>query len=467
MVRTALGPRKNEKTPNARWVMALACLGSFCVVLDATIVSVTLPQLRRDLGFTDAALPWAVNAYTLAFAGCLLLGGRCVDVFGLRRAMMIGTTLFTVAMAVAGLAQSPAMLLAARAVQGFGAALLMPVTLSLMTTTFVEHAARARALALLSAVGAMGASSGPLIGGILTQLAGWRWVFLVMVPLGVVCVVGAAVVLNGRVRGQRRPRLDVPGALLATTGVAGVVSAIMRSSEVGWVAASVLGSLLSGVAALGIFVVHQAKWARDPLLALEIFRLRSVTGANLVIFLLGLGFFANPVLLSLYLQDVHGFSPLMAGVGYLPAGVAMVAGARSAGWLTVRIGPRRAAASCCGLGVLGAAMIGTGMAMGASYLWSVALPGVVFGFGASAAFTPLTVSATQGVSAERNGLAAGVLNTVRQTSGAVGLAVLSSVTLAAGYSAAFLACAGCMAGACALALLAMPRTSALTQQGVE
>ncbi|MEU5847070.1 MFS transporter [Saccharopolyspora shandongensis] len=444
-------------------VLSLACAGSFVVVLDATIVSVALPAVRAELGFDPAALSWVVNAYTLAFAGFLLLGGRLADLFGQRAMFVLGMGLFTAARLAGGLTGSAEQLLIARAVQGFGGALLMPVTLSLLTTTFTEPGRRARALGTWSAVGAVGAASGPVIGGVLTQWAGWRWVFFVSVPVGVLAVAVAAAVLPGRSAAGVRARLDVIGAVLATAGLGALVYAVMQSS-----ARDALPPLLGGLALLGIFLLHQAKWAADPLLPLEVFRLRSVSSGNLVMFLLGLGFFASPVLLSLYLQDVHGYSPLQAGLAYLPIGFAMFCGAQTAGALSVRLGTRRAAVLCCLLGGAGFAGVAALIGVHASYLSSVLLPGILLGFGTAAAFTPITISATGGVPPRHNGLAAGLLNTVRQTSGAIGLAALTALTaaiawepgaeaLAHGYAVAFTASAACLTVAAGVAALAMPR----------
>ncbi|MEU3763717.1 DHA2 family efflux MFS transporter permease subunit [Amycolatopsis keratiniphila] len=456
-------------------VLALACAGSFVVILDATIVSVALPSIRFGLGFSAGALAWVVNAYTLAFAGFLLLGGRLCDEFGVRRIFVLGMSLFTVARLAAGLAGSPETLLVARTVQGFGGALLMPVTLSLLTTTFTEPASRARALGTWSAVGAAGAAAGPVIGGLLTQWAGWRWVFFVSVPIGVVAVLAAGAVLPLRDRSRPRGRLDVLGAVLSATGLVGVVYAVMRSSSDGWGSAAVLLPLSGGLVLLAVFLVHQHRWAGEPLVALGIFRLRSVSSGNMVIFLLGLGFLASPILLSLYLQDVHGYSPMRAGLAYLPVGVAMFAGARTAGGLSVRIGPRRAAALYCAIGAVGFAAIAVLAGAHTSYVVSVLVPGMVFGFGTAAAFTPITVAATSGVPERQNGLAAGLLNTVRQTSGALGLAVLTALAAAVtagspsglpkgealvhGYTAAFLASAACLAAAAVVAALTMPGLS--------
>lgn len=237
--------------------LTLACAGSFVAIMDATIVSVALPGIRATLGFSPSALTWVVNAYTLAFAGFLLLGGRCADVFGQRRMYLAGTVLFTVARLAGGFAGSPEVLLAARAVQGFGGALLMPVTLSLLTTTFTDPARRAKALGTWSAVGAIGAAAGPILGGVLMQWAGWRSVFFVTVPIGIAAVLAALAVLARGDRTAARPRLDSAGAVLATAGLVGVVYGVMRAAVAGWGSAEVLGALLSGVALLAIFLVHQ------------------------------------------------------------------------------------------------------------------------------------------------------------------------------------------------------------------
>ncbi|WUH99976.1 MFS transporter [Spirillospora sp. NBC_00431] len=466
------GSRRHEAL-----VMALACAGSFVVILDATIMSVALPDIRGALGFAPATLPWVINVYTLAFAGFLLLGGRCADVFGRRAMLLAGMTLFTAARVAGGLSVTPEMLLAARALQGIGGALLMPVTLSLLTAAFTDPARRARALGTWSAVGALGAASGPVIGGVLTQWAGWRWVFFVTVPVGLLTLAAARGLPRHGLHG-RRPSLDAVGAALATTGLTGVVFALMRAAVAGWTSPQVTGPLAGGLALLGLFLLHQARWATEPLLSPGIFRVRAVSSGNAVMFLLGLGFFASPILLSLYLQDVHGWSPLRAGLGYLPIGIAMFAGAQAAGPLTVRFGPRRATVVCCLVGAAGFAGVAAFLGVHGSYPLTVALSGGVFGFGTAAAFTPITVAATSGVPPEQHGLAAGVLNTVRQTSGAIGLAVISTVSasatagwaaahpgraapaaLAHGHTIAFLISAGCVAAAALLALLTMPRSS--------
>lgn len=451
--------------------LTLACLGSFVVILDATIVSVALPELRADLGLSAGALSWVVNAYTLAFAGFLLLGGRCGDAFGARRIFLLGMAMFTVARVLAGASTDQGVLLTVRAVQGLGGALLMPVTLAILTTTFIEPARRARALGLWSAVGAIGAASGPVLGGLLTEWLSWRWVFFVTTPIGIAAMALAARILP-RERPGRAVRVDVAGAVLATSGLVAVVYGVMESA--GPKDISVFGPLAVGGALLTLFLIHQARWTSDPLLPLRIFRSRAVSSGNGVMLLLGLGFFASPILLSLYLQDVMGYGPMRAGLGYLPLGVAMFIGARAAGPCTVRWGPRRAAIACCLIGAAGFLGVAALLGPDRPYLLAVGLPGLILGLGSAGAFTPITVAATSGVAAAEQGTAAGLLNTTRQFSGALGLAALTTVAatvtrhtggphdpaaVSHGYSAAFAIAGVCLIIAATAAALVMPRDS--------
>ncbi|WP_328914622.1 MULTISPECIES: MFS transporter [unclassified Streptomyces] len=456
--------------------LALACVTSFLVVLDAMIVSVALPAMRTDLGLADASAPWVINCYTLTFAGVLLLGGRCVDIFGAWRLLGAGTALFTVTSLAAGLAANAPELLACRAAQGVGAALMMPAALAALTATFTEPSERTRALSVWSAVAALGAAAGPILGGVLTSTLGWRWVFFVNVPLGAVAVLGAVALAQPLVRPGRRPRLDVVGAVLITTGLLAVVYAVMRSSGNGWSDLGVVGSAGSGAVLLAVFLVHQAKVAPEPLFALALLRLRSVAGANAVMFLLGLGFVSSLLILSLDMQYATLYSPLRAGLGFLPVGVGMMAGARGAGHLTERIGPRLTTAVCCTTGAVGLAWSALALDVDRPYVLTIGLPGVLFGLGGAAAFTPLTVSATRHVPPSHQGAAAGLLSTVRQTSGALGVAVLSTVAiswsgdeaaggtsvagrvaLTHGYAVALGLAAGLLLAAAVVAVVGMPK----------
>ncbi|MGW1376067.1 MFS transporter [Streptomyces sp. NPDC002446] len=423
-------------------LLALACLVVFLVVLDATIVSVALPSLRADLGLGPTALPWVVNAYTLAFAGFLLIGGRCGDLYGRRRTLLTGITLFTLASAVGGLATDGGLLLAARAAQGLGGALLMPTTLSVITQTYPEGPRRARALAVWSTVGAVGAAAGTVLGGVLTQLLDWRWVFLINLPFGAVAATLAWRVLfdvrrdAGRGGAEERQenggpaprqRLDLPGAVLVTVGLAAALYGLMESTAYGWTAPRVWGPVAGGAAALVLFAVHQACWAEQPLVPRSVVRRRPVQVANATMFFVGLAFFASPVLLSLHLQNVHHYSPLRAGLGFLPTAVALMVSGLVTGRLVPRFGARAVAIGGLTLATIGFGTLALTLGGHGPYALTVGLPGVVFGLGIGSSFTPITTCATSGIPPTLAGVAAGILNTTRQVSGAVGLAVLSTV----------------------------------------
>ncbi|MFH8983908.1 DHA2 family efflux MFS transporter permease subunit [Streptomyces varsoviensis] len=460
-VTAATGAPAAERERVARpWLlMVLACGAQFLVVLDATIISVALPPIARDLGFTAASIGWVVTAYTLAFAGFLLLGGRLADLFGTRAMYLTGLGLFTAASIGCGAAGGSGWLVAARAAQGLGGALLMPTTLTIVHQAYAEPRRRARALGLWSMVGAVGAAAGTLCGGVLTDTLGWRWVFLVNVPIGAVVLALAALTLTRRPRTEagRRP-LDVTGALLVTSGLVALVYGVVCFGGDGGAAR---GGWFLGAAAvlLALFLVSQAKWARSPLVPLRIFAHRSVSSANAVMFGLGLGYLASPVLISLYLQNVQHFSPLRAGLGFLPAAFAVMIGAQFAGRLTPRWGARRTA-------VIGLVLVAAGFLLlsrlgpHTPFFPSVVLPVALFGLGAGLAFTPITVAATGGVDPAMTGLASGLLNTVRQVATALGIAGFSAVantrTGGHGYGLAFLLAGIIAALAAAAAATLMP-----------
>ena len=417
--------------------LAIACATQFISVLDVSIVNVALPAMRTDLSLSAPGLQWVVNGYTLTFAGFLLLGGRAADLLGRRTVFIAGLVLFTVSSLAAGLAQEGWQLVAARVVQGLGGAVLAPTALSLVTTTFTEPAARARALAALTAGAGAGGALGGVIGGVLTGLLSWRWVFFVNVPLGALLVAGALWALPGAVRQPLRGRLDLPGSAAVTTGTAALVAAIVLSEERGWTSTPTLLLLAAAVVLLVGFVLRERR-AAHPLVPLEVFRIRSLALANGLSALIGGVLPATMFFLSLHLQQVLGMSPLRAGVALLPGAAGIAAGAWAASRLVAR-GAKTTFIGGCLLSGVALAWL-SGIDPDAGYALPVAVPlfAVMFGFGVSG--LPLTVAATSGVGPHWAGLASGLLNTARQVGGAVGLAAL--VTLAATRTAGLLADGG-------------------------
>ncbi|MEU3049922.1 MFS transporter [Streptomyces sp. NPDC006984] len=449
------------------WAVVLAaCAGQFLVVLDVSVVNVALPSMRTDLSMSAAGLQWVLNAYSIAFAGFMLLGGRAADVFGRKRMFLLGLGLFTAASLAGGVAQEGWQLLLARAVQGLGAAVLAPATLTLITAAVPAGPARSRAIATWSAVGAAGGAAGGLVGGVLTDLLSWRWVLLVNVPVGVVVLAAAAVWLKeSRVEGVRR--LDLPGAVLATGGLAAVAYGIVQTEQSGWADPGTLLPFLGGLALLAVFVLVESR-TRSPLMPLKLFRSRAVSAANTAILVIGSSTFAMWFFMTVYAQNVRGYTPTEAGLALIPSSLSVVVGSKAAPRLMARLGAGNVA-------VLGALIAATGfgwqstMGTGGSYLTSIALPGVLMMAGAGLAMTPLATLATSGAAPEDAGLVSGLVNTSRTMGGALGLAVLSTVaasrigadaspeSLTAGYALAFRTGTGVLLAAALLMLLWLPR----------
>jgi EmrB/QacA subfamily drug resistance transporter len=460
-----------------RAILVICCIAQFMVVLDVAIVNVALPQMRDSLGLSVAGQQWVVNAYTLTFAGFLMLGGRAADLFGRRRVFMIGLGLFTICSLIGGLAQSGSWLIAARAAQGIGGAILAPATLSILVTTFTDPSERRRALGAWSATAASGAAVGVLAGGVLTSLLNWRWVLIVNVPIGVVLMVGAWLALPRHEALGPKKALDILGAVTVTGGLAVVVYGIVSTNEHPWGSARTIGTLAIGVALLAVFFVNEARVARDPLIPLGIFRRRSLSVANGIAVTIGAGLFGTYFFLSLYLQDVNGYSALRTGLAFLPAGICTLAGALIGTRLVQVIGARRQLVLGPGLAAVGLFWLST-VAAGDSYLSHVLGPVILIGLGIGMSFVPMTFSATAGVPPHEAGLASGLINTTRQVGGALGLAVMATIAttiatnhlasthhvasaLTAGYRAAFaIAGGGLVIGA--LLALALPKLSAAT-----
>jgi EmrB/QacA subfamily drug resistance transporter len=411
----------------ARWLaLIIVCLGDLMIVLDVTIVGVALPSIREDLGFSQSSLAWVANAYLLTFGGFLLLAGRLGDLFGHRRLFLIGIALFTAASLACGIATTQAMLVGARAVQGLGAAVVSAVALSLIVTLFTEPTERAKAMGVFGFVAAGGGTIGVLLGGVLTDLLNWHWIFLVNVPIG------AAVFLLSRVllpagRGQAvEGRLDVAGAVTVTVSLMLAVYAIVNGNDVGWTSTRTLGLLAVSAALLVFFLVLEAR-VRSPLVPLGLFRLRNVATSNVVGVLWAAAMFAWFFLSALYLQLVLGYSPLQVGLAFLPANLIMaVFSLGLSAKLVLRFGIKLPLATGLLLAAAGLALFARAPVDG-TFAADVLPSMVLLGLGAGMAFNPVLLAAMSDVGPDEAGLASGVVNTSFMMGGALGLAVLASL----------------------------------------
>ena len=410
-------------------LLLVVCLAQFMVILDVSIVNVALPSIHRGLGFSTTGLQWVVNAYTLTFAGFLMLGGRCADLLGRRRVFLAGTALFALSSLACALADSRGLLLGARALQGFGGAVLSPATLAIITSSFKAGPARNRAVGTWGAMGALGASSGALLGGLLTQGFGWPAIFAVNVPLGAVVIVCGLRVIprSGASEGTRH--FDVTGAVLVTASLVSFAFGIVRTDTLGWGSVGVLAPLAAGLALFAAFLLVEARFAKAPLVPLSLLRAGQLRVANAIVILLYAAFFPVWFFLTLYLQQVLHFDAIEAGVSFLPMTLSIFAASMMAPRLVGRFGPRRVIASgmlcaTAGMGLL------VGVAPHASYLTAV-LPGATLtALGMGLSLVPATIVAMQSLPASESGIGSGLLNTSRLMGGALGLAVLSTIAAA-------------------------------------
>lgn len=405
-------------------VMVLSCATQFLVLFDSSVITVALPSMQTDLRFAPGSLQWAVNSYTLAFAGLLLLGGRLVDLYGWRRVFLGGMAVFTAASLVGGLANSAATLIAARAAQGVGAAVLAPLALTMLTTTFAQGARRTRALTIATAVSLVGGAAGNVLGGVATEFLTWRSVLLVNVPIGIPMLLFAARVLAPRGVTSRRARLDLPGAVLATTGVTLLTLATARTHGYGWSDPAVAVLLAAGCAALAGFVVVEARSAPVPLVPLRLFRLPGIAWGNVAMLLAGASQVPVWFFLTLTMQDILGFSATQAGLGFLPhALVMMLVGLALLPWLMRRVHTRTLIAAG---GVLGAVGFWwqSRITPDSGYVEGILVPAIAISVGGGLVGVPLTSTVTSGVAHADAGAASGVMNTTRQFGGAFGLAAL-------------------------------------------
>jgi EmrB/QacA subfamily drug resistance transporter len=409
-----------------KWlVLVLVCFAQFMVVLDATIVNVALPSIQTDLGLSEANLQWIVNAYTLVFGGFLLLGGRAGDLIGRKRLFLGGIVVFTVASLLNGLAVNEGMLIGSRALQGLGAAFISPAALSIISTTFEEGAERARALGVWAAIAIGGAALGLVLGGLLTQLLSWPWIFFVNVPVGIV-VFALALRLIPESRDEHAHRsFDVAGAVSVTGGLMSLVYAIVKAETAGWGSATTIGFFALAAILLASFVVIELR-SKAPLVRLSIFRVRSLLTANVVMLLVASGIFAMFFFNTLYIQRVLGYGPLEAGLAILPftAGVMLSAGLASQ--FAPRVGVRPVAALGMLVSAIGMLLL-VRLPVDGTYVADVLPSLIVTSLGMGAVFMPLTLIATTGLEDEDQGLASGLFNTSQQIGGALGLAILSTL----------------------------------------
>src|ERR671931_416627 len=408
-----------------KWLaLALLSVVQFMVVLDIAIVNVALPSIQVDLGFSQENLQWVISAYALVFGGVLLLGGRAADVIGRRRIFLAGLVVFTISSLLAGLAGSEGSLIGARAFQGLGAAIISPAALSILSTTFAEGRERNIALGVWGAVGGFGAAAGVLLGGILTDALSWSWIFFVNVPVGAVAFALTPLLLTES-RDARVRRFDIPGAVLVTAGLSSLVYAITQAGQEGWLAGRTVGFFAASLVLLAGFVAWEQRHP-EPLMRFGVLRTKTVTGANVAGLILGTATFAMFLMLTLYMQQVLGYSPLKTGLAYLAVAGTAILWSAVAAQLVTRIGVKPVLA--IGMTALtGGLLFFTQVSVGGSYLGDL-LPGfLLIAVGLGFSFVPISIAALAGVQDSEAGLASGLINTSQQIGGALGIAALTLI----------------------------------------
>ena len=469
--------------PRRWWALALLCGAFFMVILDANIVVVALPSIEADLGLSEQGLQWVISVYALTFAGLLLLGGRAADLLGRRRVFMVGLLFFTAASLLCGLAWSPGALIGARALQGIGAAIMTPTALSIVSTTF-EGPERNKALAIWGLLGAFGATAGYLIGGPLVDGPGWEWIFFINVPVGLIALALCPVLLRESRAPAATRSYDPGGALSITGALVLLVYALVEAPDAGWGSPQTI-LLFAGAAALvAIFAAIESRHPA-PLLPLRLLRSRTLVGANLVMLLFGAVGFGMPFIVTLYAQQVLGYSALEFGVSFVVTPVAAAVGMMVAQAAIVKVGFRPVAAT--GMALLGAgSLLLTQASVGGSYFGDIFIGILIFGAGIGPVFATATIAALAGVGEREAGLASGLSNTAFQLGGALGVAIVSTVAvsrsadylaanegasplavLTEGFQSAFVACAVVAGVGVALALLLLGRPGRAPREQLE
>jgi EmrB/QacA subfamily drug resistance transporter len=407
-------------------LLLVVCLAQFMVILDVSIVNVALPSIRNGLGFSTTGLQWVVNAYTLTFAGLLMLGGRAADLLGRRRVFLVGTAMFAISSLACALASSRGLLIGARAVQGLAGAVTSPATLAIITSTLPEGPERNRGLGLWGAMGALGASSGALLGGILTQSLGWQAIFAVNVPLGAIVVALGLRAIPAIAPADGPRHFDALGATLITAGLIGITFGIVRTDTLGWGSLGVLAPLAIGALLLAAFVFVEAKVARAPLVPLSIFRYGQLRAANLVVLLMYGANFPAWFFITLYLQQVLHYDAIEAGLCFLPMTLSIFAGSTLAPRVVARFGARRVIRAGM-LSMTAGMLLLTRISPGGTYFGTVLAGAVLIALGMGFSLVPSTIVAMQDVTGPQSGLGSGLLNTSRLMGGALGLAILSTI----------------------------------------
>jgi EmrB/QacA subfamily drug resistance transporter len=411
---------------NRRWIaLTLLCFAQFIVVLDASIVNVALPSIGEALDFSQENLAWVVNAYVLTFGGFLLLGGRLADLLGRRRVFISGLLLVAAASLVAGFAANEGQLIAARAAQGLGAAIISPSALSIVTNTFRDGAERNKALGAWGAVAGAGGAAGVLFGGVLTDGPGWEWVLWINVPVAlVVAALAPGLILESRSESATR-HFDTAGAVSVTAGLSVLVYALVDANDAGWGSTQTLGLLVLSAALIAAFVAIELR-SQAPLVPFRIFRVRTLTGANIVGLLVGGSLFSMFFFITLYMQQVLGYDPIDAGLSYLPLALMIIVASGIASQLVTRVGYKPVLAT--GMVLIAAALLWfSQVSVGGGFVSDILGPSLLAAAGLGFAFVTTTIAAVSGVREQESGLASGLINTSQQIGGALGLAVLATI----------------------------------------
>ncbi len=425
----AVGGVEEPASPRHSLLLTVCCLAQFMVILDVSIVNVALPSIHRSLGFSAPELQWVINAYTITFAGFLMLSGRAADLFGGRRTFVIGLLVFALASLLGGTAVDRQVLVGARALQGLGGAVMAASSLAIITSSFAAGPERHRAIGLWGAMNGAGGAAGTLLGGIITQELSWRWVLLINLPIGIAGALIARVVVVDRRREHPRGSFDLAGALTVTGGLLALVYGIVSAGSHGWGSFAALGPIALGLLLLAAFVVIEGRLASAPLVPLRVFSNRLLRVSNIVVMVFSAALFPMWYFASLYLQEVLHLGPLDAGLAFLPMALTIMAFATQAGGLVGRFGAGPVLGFGLGLMAVGLALFAAGIAVNGDYLSDFLFPSLLVSSGIGLSVVPSTIAATATAAPSEAGLASGLVNTSRQMGGALGLAILASLAV--------------------------------------